>query len=658
MHLRNMSRLNWPCLAFVLSMLSVATAASGAEEQASNALSEIVVTATKREESLQDVPLSITALSATTIERAGIETFQDYAQKTPNLTFASGLGVMDARAVAIRGIQGVDTTGFYIDDLPIPATMNPRVVDLQRIEVLRGPQGTLYGARSMGGTVRMITQAPDPDDTMGQLHILGSRIDHGGGGYQTDTTVNLPIKEHVAALRLSAFTGNDGSYINRIFPDQSDASQLSTIKVGRNDFYGGTASILWKPIDNLTVRPMLMVQSSALNGLPLSDVSPESLRQRRANDIEENASDRWTYAGLSIKYSAPFGEFVSASSWFTRHVFENEDVSEAIAASFGTPVLAAPIETWKPSHSFVEELRFASSFSGPVQLTAGLYAQRQGGDYNQYLNVPGLDAAAGGFFGTDLVYQTYGPGKDDENALFGELTYDLTSKWSVTGGVRYSKTTVAQYFYNSGIAAAGSGTPGSEQTEHSVNPKGVIRYRASDDLTFYALAAKGYRPGDGQMPPPTVYCAADYAAAGLTPSNLSSYMSDSLWNYEVGAKSQFMDRRITLNTSLFWIDWKDLQQLQRFTCGYDFTVNAGAARSRGGEVEFSASPIDSLQVTMGIGYTDAKITASNPQLLTRVGEPVEQVAPWTANASADYSFPLFGGVDGFVRADASYTDHG
>jgi iron complex outermembrane recepter protein len=633
------------------------SAAADADPPSSTTLTEVVVTATKREESLQNVPLSITALSAQTLERAGIETFEDYAQKIPNLTFASGLGIMDARQVAIRGVQGVDTTGFYIDDLPIPATMDPRVVDLQRIEVLRGPQGTLYGATSMGGTIRMITQAPDPNDSSGQVHVLGSRVFQGGGGYQTDAMVNIPLIEHQAALRLSAFSGNDGTFINRVFPNPADPAELTSVKVARDDFYGGMASILWKPTDDLTIRPLLMVQSSSLNGFPLADKTAESLLQLRSFDIEEPASDRWTYGGISVKYASPIGDLVSASSWFSRHVYEDEDISEWTAAVLGTPLLPSTIQTWKPQHSFVEELRFASRFNAPIQFTGGIYVQRQAGDYNQNSTVPGLNAASGGIFGTNLLYADYGPGKDNEDAAFGELTYNINSQWSVTGGLRYSKITVGQYFYSTGIAASGAMIPGSTETEHDVNPKAVIRYETSEDLTFYALAAKGFRPGDGQMAPPSTFCGADYAADGLTPQDLASYKADSLWNYEIGAKSRLFDRRVTLDTALFWIDWKNLQQLQRFTCGYDFTVNAGAARSRGGEIELSAIPVDQLQLTAGVGYTDAKITATSPELLTPVGEPVQQIAPWTVNMSADYSFPVWRSYEGFVRADASYTDH-
>jgi len=647
----------WFSAGILFAVPGPAISASGGGLEPSPAIEEIVVTATKHAESLQDVPLSITALSAQTLERAGILTFEDYAAKVPNLTFASGLGIMDARQVSLRGVQGVNTTGFYIDDLPIPATMDPRVIDLDRIEVLRGPQGTLYGARSMGGTVRMITQAPDLDSTTARVHALGSRVDGGGGGYQTDASLNLPLAKDLAAIRLTAYVGNDGSFINRQFPNLANPSELSTRKVARDDFSGAMAALLWKPTDHFTVRPILMTQSSRLNGFPLSDYSAGTLSQVRPFDIPEPAWDRWTYGGISMTYTTPVGDIVSSSSWFSRRIMEDEDISQWTASILGTPLLPAPIDTLKYGHSFVEELRFSSRFSGPIQFTGGVYAQREKNNYDQNSIVPGLNAASGGLFGTDLLYADYGPGNNKEDAAFGELTYRLNSQWSLTGGLRYSKITVSQFFYSTGIAAAGSTVPGGTETEHDVTPKAVIRYEASPDVSFYALASKGFRPGNGQMAPPTSFCGADYAAAGLIPGQLSSYKSDSLWNYELGAKSRLLDNRVTLNGALFWIDWKNLQQLQRFTCGYDFTVNAGAARSRGGEVELSAVPFRGLTVTTGIGYTDAKITATTPELQTPVGRPVQQVAPWTVSASGDYSFPLAGSVQGFVRVDGSYTDH-
>jgi outer membrane receptor protein involved in Fe transport len=158
------------------------------------------------------------------------------------------------------------------------------------------------------------------------------------------------------------------------------------------------------------------------------------------------------------------------------------------------------------------------------------------------------------------------------------------------------------------------------------------------------------------MAPPTFYCAADYAAAGVAPQDLSSYRSDSLWNYELGAKSRLADHRVTLNGAIYQINWHNLQQTQQFSCGYDFTVNAGAARSRGGELELSAAPFKGLTIAGGLGFEDAVITSAGATVRTYPGEPVQQIAPWTASLSGDYSFPLAGAVEGFVRADGSYTD--
>jgi outer membrane receptor protein involved in Fe transport len=640
-------------LAILLTQFSLSAGAVESSDEAS--LGEIVVTATKKAQDLQDVPLSITALTAQTLERAGVVTFEDYAAKVPNLTFAPGFGVIDGRQIAIRGIQGLGTTGFYIDDLPIPDTMDPRAVDIDRIEVLRGPQGTLYGARSMGGTIKFITAAPDPTEFSAQVHGLGSKMTDGGLGDQYDGMVNLPLANGTAALRLSGFGGTDSGFINRTFPDPFDPNGLDSVKAGRNDFAGGTLSLLWKATENLTVRPTVMTQSTNLNGWPLSDYSPGTLLQGRSYNIPETAHDKWIFGGISVKYSAPFGDFSSASSWFSREADETEDMSAQVAYFYGYSVKSA-IYTTKPGHTFVEELRFTSSFAGPWQFTGGLYLNRDTEDYNQYWNAPGLNAASGGTIGTDLVYAAPGPGSTHEEAAFGELTYQIDPRWSATLGGRESHITVSQYFYETG-SFGGDYNGGGQTTAQNFLPKAVLKFAPDTNTDFYALASKGFRPGDGQVAPPPSACGGDYASSGLTVSELSHYAADSVWNYELGTKNRLFNDRLTVDAAVFWIDWKDVQQQALFDCGYSYTVNAGAARSRGGEIEVAALPIDGLQLNAGVGYTDAVITKSSPTLETAVGTPVQQVAPWTVSLSGDYSFPLSEAVKGFVRTDASYTDH-
>ena len=641
----------------VISLSVLSASASGAEGADGPALEEVVVTATKRSVDLQEVPLSITALSAKTLEQSGALTFEDYAAKIPNLTYAAGFGFIDGRQVAIRGVQGTNTTAFYIDDLPIPPTMDPRVLDLQRIEVLRGPQGTLYGARSEGGTIRLITEAPDLNRFSARAHALGTAIDAGGKSYQVDGAVNLPLLPGQVAARIAVYDGQDGPFINRTFPDSSDPSLIHRVQVARDNVSGVTASLLWQVAAGLTIRPILMTQTSTLNGWPLSDITPDTLTQRRSFDIPEPAHDRWTSGGVVIKLAKEWGELTSASSWFSRRADETEDGTDFVAYALGTPLLPAALVTTKPSHRFVEELRFVSSLPGPWQLTGGVYWLREKADYNQILNVPGVNAASGGAFGTDLVYGAPGPGFTHETAGFGELTYRVSSRWALTAGARYTQVIDSRFFYESGIAVGGGNNGGGTESEDLITPKAVIQYEASRDSNFYVLASKGFRPGNGQAAPPVGLCANDYATAGLTPQQLSRYSSDNLWNYEIGTKNRIADQRLAVNASLFWIDWKDLQQTAFFSCGFSYTFNAGAARSRGGELELAAAPLDRLNITVAVGYTDAVITRASPTSERPAGSPVQQIAPWTLSGSGDYGVPLAGSLEAFARADWSYVDH-
>ena len=626
-------------------------------DEPATALQEIVVTSTKREENLQQVPLSVTAISAETIQEAGIRDFGDYARIVPNLTYSAGFGVIAGRTMAIRGVQGLNTTGFYIDDMPVPATLDPLVLDIDRIEVLRGPQGTLYGARSMGGTVRLITEAPDLNEFSARVHGLGSKVYDGGRGYQADTTVNLPVIDNTLAVRINGFIGNTGSFIDRVYPSASNPAVNVSTLTGRNDFNGGSLSILWKPLDDLTIRPFVMTQASYLNGWPLSDVYAGSLIQNRHFDIEENAGDHWTYAGVTINWGLPLGDITSSTGYFNRHAYEIEDVSEWLASASGLGLIASSVWSGSSVHEFVEETRFSSKFPGPVQLIIGVYVNRTGSNYPQYEYAPGINAASGGAFGTDLVYGSEAPGNDDENAIFGEFTYKFAPGWSAILGARESHITTSEYVPWTGILVAGVPGGGGSTTANSFTPKFSLKYAPNDDIEYYATAAKGFRPGNGQVAPPPTFCGADYTSTGLTPAALSMYGADSLWSYELGTKTQWLEHRLTVNAAAYQINWSELQQQSRFACGFTFLVNAGAARSRGGEIEVAALAAPGLQFTLGVGYEDAVITASSPQLETTVGSPVQQVAPWTVSSSVEYTHHLVGNWEGLGRIDYSYTDH-
>lgn len=649
----------------------VAQSAAGGE-----VLEEVVVTAQKRAENLQSVPMSVTAITAETMQRADIADFIDYATKVPNLTFSygQGQGVLESRAIAIRGIQGANTTGFYVDDLPLPTTIDPKVVDLERIEVLRGPQGTLYGAGSMGGTVRLITTPPTLSAYEGQAHVEASSVDGGGNGYQIDGTLNMPIATDRAALRLTAYSGTDGGFINRAVPIPVNQGNIADIfepqthydfikNVASTEFDGVTASLLLKVTDDFTIRPLFMYQLSTMNGLPEADRSPGNLTEYRTFDVPEDTRDRWTISGVSMSYSSAAGEITSSTSVFDRQAYEVEDVSEFTSAAFGIPALSSGVGAGNSRHSFVEELRFASIESRRLHFVGGLYYSKQMLTFSLVQDVPGLNAASGNAFGTDLVAMGFNPQTQRQSAAFGELTYDVTNEWSVTVGERYSREDSSYLLAQAGIVAGGlPPVMSGDLRADGFTPKAVLKYAPSSNVDYYALASKGFRLGGPQAPPPPGFspglCGADYASSGLTPQQLETYQSDSLWNYEIGAKSRLLNERLTLNAAAFQINWANVQQLLRFNCGFSAIFNAGKARSRGGELELSAIPLEYLNVTLAVGYTDARILETGPLIAEpAAGSAIQNVAPWTASFSGDYSFPLIAGYRGLARIDYSYTDH-
>jgi iron complex outermembrane receptor protein len=297
--------------------------ASAAEPTNSGALDEIIVTAEKRSENILDVPMSITAISAQTIEQAGIVGFMDYALKIPNLTFgyADGQGVVNSRSIAIRGVQGLSTTGFYLNDVPLPDGVNPFTADLARVEVLRGPQGTLYGARSMGGTVRLITDVPDPSGFSGMLHQSVSTLNDAavGGyafGYQTDMSVNAPLWPNAAA-RVTAFTLSDPGWLERRFPSTTNPGTYGTVSpVATKYEYGATVALLWNVTSDLTLKPTVIYQNSSYNGMPLGDYVPSNEIQERLFNIPEGVYDEWTDASLVANWRSRIGEVTSVSSYF------------------------------------------------------------------------------------------------------------------------------------------------------------------------------------------------------------------------------------------------------------------------------------------------------------------------------------------------------
>ena len=695
-------------------------AASLAESGAPAELEQITVTATKRAESEQNVALSMTTFGGAALEEKAITSFFDYATKVPNLAFApTGDGVGTARTISIRGISGNNVTSFYVDDTPLPDSIDPRILDIDHIEVLRGPQGTLYGARSMGGLVRTVTKEPDLNDLSATLHGGVSdtaRTDQ--PNYTGDAVVNIPLIKDTMALRLSGFYDEEAGYFKRSYCTSPAAAMASTCtplsttgittvgNVGAIDSSGFAASLTVKATDSLTITPRFMLQRTGYNGFPMSDfltatsngigypvptpptgaftpsrMVPSDFTQSRWFNVQEGGWDDWGLTSIAVHWKTSLGELVSSSSYFSRKVVETEDESDFVYAAItsgagGVPEPSA-ISEEKDYQEFVQEVRFVSALQGPVQFVAGaFYSDTHGrlpfAAYYPGATAPGLDATLLGPGGGELT-----PGYPDlifaqdfhsdikEPAVFSEVSYQPVDAFKVTAGLRWYQVKTNSQGYELGLAAGGGPavvSPPAAQTESGVNPKFEADYHLTPDMMLYANVAKGYRPGGivpivpAGAPGTGTDCVAALKAVdpNISLADTRSFKSDSLWNYELGAKSAWFDHRLSVDGAAFYIDWKNIQQEVLLSCGFQYTANAGAASSKGAELEIRARPTEPLELSLGLGYQDAKITQSSAESPQTVGSPVYQVPDWTGNGSVSYTTQVTADWKLVSGADYSY----
>jgi outer membrane receptor protein involved in Fe transport len=694
-------------------------------------LEEITVTAQKRAENEQTVPLSMTTFGAVALQEKAVVDFFDYGTKVPNLGFAStGDGMGTARTISIRGVSGDNVTGFYVDETPLPDSLNPRILDIDRIEVLRGPQGTLYGARSMGGTVRIITKTPDFNESDITVSSGASTTDHTDRANWTGSAVaNYPLINDRVALRVSGFYDSEAGYLKRrfctdpatagvtCFPQTTNPA-LTTIapNIGETDDYGGAIALSIKLNDDMILTPRVMQQKTTYNGFLMTDVlteptaigypypagsspytlptlTPNNFTQGRFFNIPEGGFDNWQLDSINFKWTTGIGEFVSSSSYFTRKVIESEDETDfiwtdllpAVAANPAFPLplpIPSAISEEKDYQRFVQEIRFASQLSGPLQFVTGAFYSDLHGALPFAANYP--PALAPGYGALLTAANTCGiaflcpnPNNPDEifgqqykteikePAVYGQLTYQFLTKWKATAGLRWNqvKTTAGGYLEGTVTQSPAPGAPGriidpnTTTTQNSTTPKIELDYQVNPADMVYASAAKGFRPGGLVPSVPAALCASELPP-GSTVQETRAYSSDSLWSYELGTKTGWFDNRLTLDAAIFYIDWKDIQQNILLGCGFQYRANAGAAFSKGGEIELRALPIDALELSLGVGNQNAKITQAGSTVSPeREGDPVFEVPDWTGNASGAWTTRFGDDYKLVSEVDYSYVGH-
>lgn len=670
-------------IAFAMAMSANATMAQDDQDDQFEGLEEVMVTATKRAESLQDVGMAITAIDTQELERLGAVALIDFAVRVPNLAMAyEADGRFDSSSPSIRGVFGVGTTGFYIDDTQVNSSMLPRVVDLERIEVLRGPQGSLYGARSMGGTIRMITNKAQINESNGQVHGTLSTVDDGDENWNFDGIFNFPIIEDKFAMRVTAYYGSNSGVFDRVWiPEWTDSGGNlrpspgpgfdPNKNVDDEEYWGGNIAATWVFTDNLSLDLKLMGQKVEADGMPFADIDPETTVTPRFFDLEEPGTDKWYIGSFTFNWAIDAGNFVSTTSWYDRETSEWEEETTFLWWLFDNVIeipidpIESPINTTEKYESFSHETRFTSDFDGAWNFTAGIFYQDAEWDhFYPAAYLPGAADAIDELTGEsglgeaiipgDLVFVTNTLTQTEELAFFGELTWQINDVWSATVGGRWYDTKITAVNASDGFANSGPSSYDEKQSESGFNPKYLVQAQLNDDWNIYGSAAKGFRVGGVNGNLPSGLCGPELDALGIDPSNATTFDSDSLWSYELGFKSTLADNRVTLNGAVFFIDWSDVQQFNRLACGFQFTANAGAAESTGFELELASAPMEGLTLSAAIGYTDAEITDDGGVAGVAVGDKVQGVPDWTGTLSAQYLWPTFGDWDGLARGDFNY----
>lgn len=647
--------------ASVLISATALTAAPAVAQSARDAavVDELVVTARKRTESVLDVPMSINVVSEQAMQNMGAESYTSLLGSVPSLTaYQNGPG---RTRLSIRGVtngggndndtQNQETVGIYIDEIPISmGALNPELAlfDLERIEVLRGPQGTLYGAGSMTGTVRMITHRPQLNEFSGKAEYGVSRVNEGSDGFSLKGLLNVPIIADRIAIRASGYYTKTPGYIDNITTGEQDLND----GLAR----GGRVEARFQVTDDFTADLSYFKHHYKDGG------RPEDLERvpglGRDYTSADGYDDKLDIYNLTLNYDLGFANLVSSTSYFDRTTVNKRSLDGLLAAFPG--VKPSPLVDTTESTYFAQEVRLASQGEGPFSWVAGAFADKKDIYYLNTVPVPGFDAAMGinsNDFGApkdnpywgfdDLEVKTY--------ALFGELTYEI-GKLSVTGGVRYFNWEQKYKLYASGFfnGAVPSDPPARTSKEDGFNPKFNVSYDLNDDFMIYGQAARGFRYGGINTPVPQDVCAAELADFTRTGTDPNTFAADKVWNYEVGGKGSFADGRVRISGAYFHLVWDDMQTQRRLDCGFGFRENVGGATSDGVELEVTANPIQGLTLTAGGAYIDSKLSSDVANLKAKEGDKAPFVPEFTFSSSAEYVFQVSDDLDAFVYAGYQY----
>lgn len=699
--MRHCSCRNW--LAVGISMTTLLVFATGANAQGSSAghqgaIEEILVTATKRESTIQDVPFSINAMSEKDIQRSGATSLEELSRHIAGLTMQN-LGPGQSQ-VAIRGVSagqivrdqpGVkEQVGVYLDESVISLSLftpDLDLFDLNRVETLRGPQGTLFGSGSIGGTIRYITNQPDVEEFQAGFELNLNTVTDGDIGGHAKGMVNIPLGDGQAALRAVAYTTEYGGFIDAL-------GEGGTVRKDVNDGSrtGGRIALKWDVTDTVTITPRVIYQEIDMNGFnrqesfnlfgnPFTTTRPAiQLGERQQYLLRgEGFDDETTIADVTLESEHRFFDLTFVASYTDRDILVSRDASAltgSVSVDLGYPEEAVLLPSNLQDRTSVEqstfELRFSSNNDGPLQwLIGGFYSDTQR-DYTQRLPTPGYDAftdavlgagtsaAVANGFGADSPFNSDLPYDLEQVAVFGEFSYDLTERLHLTAGGRYYDYDESRVITTGGLFANGDTGQVDETSANGFIPRFMAAYDVNDAVTLNGQASQGFRLGGVNDPLNTGLCTGqDIEIFG----GFQDYDDETLWNYEAGVKVR-SNNGITFNVAVFHTEIDDLQvTLDAGSCSSRISFNVPSAHTTGVEFEFAAQPLDGLELsfagTVLEAEFDSTVIDAEGNVLGGVkdGNRLASVPELQLAATATYYFPLAmmgGGAEGYVSGSIQH----
>jgi outer membrane receptor protein involved in Fe transport len=667
------------------SLAAPAPTAPGASPGPEGPPVEIVVTAQKRPEALRTIPLSVQAISGDNIQSRSLRSVEDLARLVPSLSVAPDLGT--GANIILRGVApsggAQPTVVTYLDDILIPNSVDPMLYDVARVEILKGPQGDLYGASAAGGLLRYVEERPNTSAPAFIAELRGSTTEGGTGNYGAAGVANLPAGDN-AALRASAVYDKRGGFIDNLDPYNGARSK----NVNGLERFTGRLAGLWTPSETLELRASAMYNSRVHGSYNESDQndrlpsgSPGSLTTSRF--FPEQISDKAWIFNVTANLDLGAGTLTSASGYVRQKIDRTLDLRDiyhldpdvtgfaypgfdpAVNGAFvGNPntELLAPYSRRETFRQFTQEIRFSSDWDFPVQLLAGAFYLHSNVRTNQFIGFTApIPEFSVGLYGGDpdtLVETGFrGTERIEEVAGFANLRWVFADeKAELKAGVRYYDRKNHRVVVDSPGALFPNATDVTSKNSGALFSASAS-YKPARNTFLYARYAGGYRPGVGRTVPGAA-CIPDFVTLGIDPNSIEPFTkAEKLDSYEAAIRQSSRDGRFSVGATGFVIKYKNIQQtLVLPTCAAPFDVNASRATIKGFELEARVAPSRQLSFAFNLGYSDARLDDTDSFSGGDAGEQLQYVPAWTISVQQDYRGPLAGGLDLIVRSDLSYTD--